>query len=238
MTRVRKLAEGISKWVCRNAPPVAKDWGAASERELGHIENDWEALRWAAGSTTMLLAGRRFAPPIASVEQVPALAKCMERLVWRRTVLCTTVVALQVYGWTHFFTSMHGWVQQAGCCLILAAMAIFAVQGYLRRWRGMPRGAAGAQLIAPLREELVRQREFHSGGWLAARLYSLMPGFLLICCGAWNNERTIENAGIAFGLAALFAVAATVGTMRQLRTAEGFQRQIDALDALDEGAKV
>jgi hypothetical protein len=235
MTRVRKLAVAISKWVCRNAPAGAKDWGAASERELEHIQSDWEALRWAIGSTTVLLAGSRVAPPITSVGQVPGLASCAARQVRRRTIGALAIVLLESFWWVEWFKGMQGAVLKAGCCLIVVAMALFAVQAYLRRWRGMPGGSEGAAMVAPLRAELVRQREFHSGAWLASRVYALMPGFLLICCGVWTSEPTVWNAVLGFTLAAAFALAATVGTRLQLRTADAFQRQIDALDTLAKG---
>jgi hypothetical protein len=220
--------------VCRNAPAGAQDWGPASERELEHIKSDWEALRWAMGSTTVLFAGSRYASPITSVQQVPGMARCMARLVWRRTALCAGIVLLQVSWWMYCFATMHGWTLKAGCCLLVVSMGVFAVQAYLRRWRGMPRDESSAAMVALLRAELARQREFHSGGWLAARLYSLMPGFLLVCCGIWATQQTVENAAFAFGLAVAFAIAATIGTKVQLRTAEAFQRQIDALDSLQQ----
>ncbi len=235
MTQVRKLAVGMAKWVCRHAPAGAREWGAASEAELEHIASDWEALRWALGSTTVLLAGRNRVGPVTSVEQVPALARCMARVVRRRTVLCAVVVVFWAYCCVSFLPRMEGAVLRAGATLVVVAMGGMAVQAYLRRWRGLPKGADNRALIAPLRAELVRQREFHSGGWLAARVYALMPGCLLMCCGIWSMEKTLANAEAAFGLAIVFAVLATIGTRIQLRTADGFQRRIDALDALEAG---
>jgi hypothetical protein len=232
MTRARKLAIAISNWVCRNAPAGAKDWGAASARELEHIASDWEALRWAVGSMSVLWWGRNVsAPPITSVEQVPILARCLARVVWRRTVLCAAIVVFQAYWCTYYLANMHGLVR-LGSILVVVAGGLIAVQAYLRRWRGMPVHADNAAMVAPLRAELVRQRQFHSGGWLAARLYALMPGMLLLCCGLWANDQTAANAWAALGAGACFAALATIGTKIQLRTAEGFQRRIDSLDAL------
>ena len=64
------------------------------------------------------------------------------------------------------------------------------------------------------------------------RAYALMPGLLLVCCGLWAHEKTVANAELALGSAVAMAVLATIGTKIQLRTAEGFQKQMDALDAL------
>ncbi len=240
MTRVRKLAVGISKWVWRNAPAGAKDWGAASEGELEHIESDWDALHWAVGSSVVLWSGRSLSKPLTSVKQVPTLARGMARIVWRRSAMCAAIVAFEAYWWAHYFAGIQGWTLKTGCCLIVAGLGIFAVQAYLRRWRGLPRGAADAAMISPLREELERQKQFHSGLWLAMRAYALMPGLLLVCCGIWANERTLQNALLGVGVAAAIAVLGLIGTKNQLRTAEGFQRHIDALDALsamaDDGA--
>jgi len=230
MTRVRKLAVGISKWVCRNASAGTKHWGAASERELDYIDNDWEALRWAVGSTTVLLAGRRSASPITSLEQVPLLAKCVARQVRMRTAFCFVVVFLHVTCWSFLIHTVDSRTLRAGIGLLTVSLTIIVIQAYLRRWRGLPNSGDASSL----RTELVRQREFHSGGWLAMRLYSAMPSFLLLSCGIWSSEPSLSNALVALACACFFAFALTWGTKLQLRTADAFQRQIDALDSLQQ----
>ncbi len=234
MTRVRKLAIRIADMVCRNAPAAAQDWGAASERELEHIESDWEALRWAIGSTTVLLAGRKPGPAITSLAQVPRLANCVGRQVKMRTALCFGIVFVHVICWSFLIGAVDSNTMRAGIGLLTVSLTIIMVQAYLRRWRALPRGADASEQAVMLRTELVRQREFHSGGWLAARVYSAMPSFLLLSIGVWSSEKSLGNAFAALGCAAFFAAGLTFGTKLQLRTAEAFQRQIDALDSLQQ----
>jgi hypothetical protein len=228
MTRVRKLAVWVSKWVCRNAPAGAREWGSASERELEHIESDWEALRWAIGSTTLLLAGKRSAAGVTSLAQVPLLARCVARQVRMRTLLCFAIVFAHVTCWTFLFQAVDSRTLKAAICLMTVCLTIIVIQAYLRRWRGSPDPADARSL----RIELARQREFHAGGWLALRLYSAMPSFLMLSIAVWSSEKSLSNAFVALGCASFFACALTWGTKLQLRTAAAFQRQIDALDAL------
>jgi len=71
MTRTRKLAMGISARVVRWASPGCKEWAEGLAREATVIESDWAALRWALGSTRVLLDRRPV--PLASLDEVPDL---------------------------------------------------------------------------------------------------------------------------------------------------------------------
>jgi len=66
---VRRLALGISRRVVRWASPGCKEWAEGLEREAEVIESDWAALRWAIGSTRVILHPRGV--PMRSLDEVP-----------------------------------------------------------------------------------------------------------------------------------------------------------------------
>ena len=70
MTLIRRVALTISDEVVRWASPGCKEWAEGLEREAAVIESDWAALRWAIGSTRVLLDRR--AAPLTSLDEVPA----------------------------------------------------------------------------------------------------------------------------------------------------------------------
>lgn len=73
MTLVRRKALEISSWVTWLAAPGCREWAEGLEREVEFISSDWAALRWAIGSTRVLLDRRE--APIRSLSEVPAAAK-------------------------------------------------------------------------------------------------------------------------------------------------------------------
>jgi hypothetical protein len=70
MTLVRRVAMKISGGVVRYASPGCKEWGEGLAREVEFIEGDWAALRWAIGSTRVLLDRR--GAPMTSLADVAA----------------------------------------------------------------------------------------------------------------------------------------------------------------------
>ncbi|HEX4773880.1 MAG TPA: hypothetical protein VH351_23805 [Bryobacteraceae bacterium] len=55
MLILRSAASILLRVVSQYSPTQSREWAAATIRELDFIESDWEALRWAAGSTTALV---------------------------------------------------------------------------------------------------------------------------------------------------------------------------------------
>jgi len=51
MSRIRKVASTLLRFVLRHSPPNSGDWAAAMLGELEYIESDWAAMFWALGST-------------------------------------------------------------------------------------------------------------------------------------------------------------------------------------------
>jgi hypothetical protein len=69
MSLVRIVALTISDEVVRWASPGCKEWAEGLEREAAVIESDWAALRWAIGSTRVILHPRGV--PMRSLDEVP-----------------------------------------------------------------------------------------------------------------------------------------------------------------------
>lgn len=55
MSILRAAASKLLRAVSRYSPAHTRDWADATARELDFIESDWEALLWAAGSTTAIV---------------------------------------------------------------------------------------------------------------------------------------------------------------------------------------
>jgi hypothetical protein len=55
MGKTRKLASALLKTALRLSRAEREGWGEAMLRELDFVEGDWDALRWAVGSSTALL---------------------------------------------------------------------------------------------------------------------------------------------------------------------------------------
>ena len=54
MSLARRAAFGILRGAVRLAPSGSRRWGNAMLSELGHVDGDLAALRWALGATTAI----------------------------------------------------------------------------------------------------------------------------------------------------------------------------------------
>jgi len=61
MSFPRKIATGLLRVALRYSSDESREWASAMLGELDFIENDWDALLWALGSTTAIFrhSGRR-----------------------------------------------------------------------------------------------------------------------------------------------------------------------------------
>jgi hypothetical protein len=73
MTLVRRLSLKISDAVVSYASPGCKEWAEGLSREAAFIKSDWSALRWALGSTRVLLDRRE--APVRSLADVSDVAR-------------------------------------------------------------------------------------------------------------------------------------------------------------------
>jgi hypothetical protein len=132
MTLVRRLALGISARVVRWASPGCKEWAEGLEREAAVIESDWAALRWALGSTRVLLDRR--AAPLRSLDEVPnATYKLMDgALVRIGSILLMPIFDGPLF--LRWFFVARSTLGRAGCAIGVLG-SVIAVTYLLMEWR-------------------------------------------------------------------------------------------------------
>jgi hypothetical protein len=125
MTLVRKLALKISDRVVRYASPGCKEWAEGLSVEVAFIRSDWAALRWALGSTRILLD--RSEAPMNSLSDVTAFMQ--ERV--------KNQARSWIYSATFPFIIWYEWGQQPYYPweLALASSLILVMQNLQRRRR-------------------------------------------------------------------------------------------------------
>jgi hypothetical protein len=103
MTLTRKLALSISTRVVRWASPGCKDWAEAQSREIAFIHNDWAALRWAVGSTRVLLDRRATSrsgfPARPSFLNVISWILYLQGCIWTCSKMLTSTAWPRRVGW-------------------------------------------------------------------------------------------------------------------------------------------
>src|ERR1039458_8355339 len=105
MTLLRRLALGISSSVVQWASPGCKEWAEGLEREGAVIQSDWAALRWAIGSTRVLLDRRPVS--LTLLDEVPAATQKFVEMARQRAGLILGFSILQglrglLYLWRFF----------------------------------------------------------------------------------------------------------------------------------------
>lgn len=100
------------------ASPGCKDWAAAQARELTFIPNDWTALRWAIGSTRVLLDRRDV--PTGSRSEFPARPNYLDVLSWLFHLTLGFDFCL-------FLLTSKSWNQRLGWSLVLLGWSYWAV---------------------------------------------------------------------------------------------------------------
>jgi hypothetical protein len=132
MTPIRRMAVGISSRVVRWASPGCKEWAEGLQREAKVIESDWAALRWAIGSTRVLLDRR--AAPLRSLDEVPA---AVQKLVDGAMVFGTLILFRPVIDGLWFlrwFFVANSTLGRAGCVIGVLG-SVIAVTYLLMEWR-------------------------------------------------------------------------------------------------------
>jgi hypothetical protein len=230
MTALRKLALNISGFVVRFASPGSRNWATATLSEIEFIEDDWTALRWALGSTLILL--ERTELPLSSLTDVPLAAVWLAREIRRRTVggcLTCLIEAIWLGSFAHRTLDP---VQRLGSYLLVGALLYMLIQLLARRGT-MPLGGELSASPEVYRSELERQRDFHRNGWLWSRVIVIIPGFMLICLGeAIAHPASAHRSGM---MAVVFLVLCTLAIPNNLRLARRYQRCIDDLDLVAKG---
>jgi chorismate-pyruvate lyase len=232
MTRLRKLATKISCLVVRATSPVAKDWAKASSREIEFVESDWAALRWALGSTKVLFRICEEVP-LQSLSGVPLATQRLAKQTAVRARQICIVTVFEVLVFARSLWHIHNPVRRTGIYLVIAALAYCAVQVLARRGRRVPQQADLSAQIVHYRDELERERRFHSGVWLWSRMVLLFGALaVFMVAGAIAPPTSVRRAAIYALILAIMAVFATVVNSRM---AAKFQRRIEELDTLKNG---
>jgi hypothetical protein len=234
MTLLRELATQISAVVVRRSSPAAKDWAQASAQELASIENDWAALRWSLGSTSLLFHQHCVSDaPLTNLAEVPLAAdRLTTKTINRARALClVTVFVVAVFG--NSLGHLHNPVRRTGCLLMIASTLYLVLQAIVRRGRRVPPGTDLSAQTAHFRSELERERGFHSGLWLWSRIVFQYGAMLVLMVAGSIAPPThlyralswlaIVSAGVLFGI---------YGSRRQAAQA---RRRILELDAVERG---
>jgi len=232
MTRLRKLATNISSLVLRAASPAAKDWAQASAQEIAFIENDWAALRWALGSSKVLFRICEEVP-LQTLSGVPLATQRLAKQTTVRARQICIVTVFEVWVFARSLWHIHNPVRRTGIYLVIAALAYCAAQVLARRGRRVPHQADLSAQIVHYRDELERERRFHSGVWLWSRMVLLFGALaVFMVAGAIAPPTSVRRAAIYALILAIMAVFATVVNSRM---AAKFQRRIEELDTLKNG---
>jgi len=221
----RWLARAILKAGVRMASPEAREWGQAMLRELDFVPGDWAPLWWALGSVGALFQAPH--APLQTAEDVLCRAKALRRETRRRNLVGNVACGLAAGGFASFTFEYANWMQETGSVLtvVVSTYLMFQLAG-VRSGR-IPAGDAAR--LEYYRAELVRQRDFHRGNMLWARLFTMIPGYLMFCLGLViahpGSLRPVEMSEGCFLFLLVLAVPLN------LRLARKYQRQLEDLEA-------
>lgn len=96
----RRIAFVLMRHVFRVLPPARSEWGEAMRRELDHIENDWEALRWSAGCVVVSYVQRANERP-SSLVSVLKKPSAFLPIAMSFTALTIVLVSIAAFGVVH-----------------------------------------------------------------------------------------------------------------------------------------
>ena len=121
---------------------------------------------------------------------------------------------------------------RAGAVLVVIGAATIGVQAWVIAIRT---GRLDAKEIEPARYEsvyraaLVKQRDYHRGGWFWSRLIIFAPGGLLVCAGM--AESLAVTRTIAIEIAMVMVLLTFSAIPLNSKAARQYQREIDRVDA-------
>ncbi len=181
MTFVRKAARGVLKLVVRLASSDSRTWAEAMLGELGSIESDWVAVRWAFGSMYVLLT---YPTDCAlTMSGIPAEAKALTSRMTQRTWVGGAVVTAMALWFARLVLRVPSSLQRMGCALLVVGMLYLLCQLVSARPRRGDRGTDLAAQAARYGSELGREWNFHRGVSFWSRLAVVVPGFVLLAIG-------------------------------------------------------
>ena len=187
------------------------------------MENDEVAALWQAQSSSEFRM---------SSEEIRGRIEAMHRKMRRRTfdgyLVGGSLIAFFV-GW--MFVGMNS-LQMIGAVLAIIGISYMAWQVRANRFR-LPSIDAG-DTLEHLRNELVRQRDFHRGSRIWSRMLLFVPGPLVFTFGlAQAHPEEPTSTLIRFEIIS-FVVIAIAAIPLNAWMAKRYQKQIDALTRLQE----
>jgi hypothetical protein len=226
MTLVRRVAMKISGGVVRYASPGCKEWGEGLAREVEFIEGDWAALRWAIGSTRVLLDRR--GAPMTSLADVAARGRRFSESLNKGGFSVMFIMAfLNVIR----LVDVASLQQRIACGVLVITSIYIGIVGLLQQRKRQVLSDAVEDLTLYCKLELERQRDFLQSGVGRSIPLTLLLYFSGIEFARKGGLRA--NPFItAFGV--LVWALVTILIHRQLRRV---QRQIDEVDAVLEKAR-
>ena len=222
MTVVRRSAMRIAAFVVRYAAPGCREWAEGLAREAEFIEDDWSALRWAIGSTRVLL-DRREAPMTSLSEAAWKARHFLESL--RRQNYSYLFFFWQALMHALRFFDVTSRQQRVGCVLVILAgtyMGIFTV--IWPRTVQLPPNDEDAEAWAfYYRRELQRRS--------SSRVFvGVFFSIAVYCVGVLLAAR--DGAGAHPILATSLGVILVCGALFFLWKRRQYQHQIEALEVI------
>jgi hypothetical protein len=127
------VALTISDEVVRWASPGCKEWAEGLEREGAVIESDWAALRWAIGSTRVLLDRR--AASLTSLDEVPAATQKFVETTRFKAGYVLAMSIMQGFFCSLRFFHFRNSLGRAGCTLVVLASILAGTYSLMERRR-------------------------------------------------------------------------------------------------------
>ncbi len=161
-------------------------------------------------------------------EEITMKVQELDKKLRRRTLdgyIVCAVLILFFAGWAAIESDA---LMRAGAIATIIAVAYLGVQVHQNRFRKEAPADIGATSVDHLRNELVRQRDFHRGKRFWSRMLLLAPAGLLFFFGFARAHPEVIRI-IRFEIAS-FVVFILAAIPLNLWMARRYQRQIDELD--------
>jgi hypothetical protein len=227
MTMIRTIALKVSEFVVRHVSPGCREWAEGQAHEVAFIEDDWQALWWALGSTMVLLDRRE--APIGSLVSVPAEAQKIAETRWRTKIFFWTCVAQTVAnGLRAFDATRH--TERWGLGMVAVGWLGSGILTFVNRpSQEEPEGDDVGSSVLFYKAELERQRNRFS----FPRSFVDLGILFLVCAGFMLADRgSHTNSVFSIGFTISMIVACVLAVPVMLRERRINQKRLDRLNTL------
>jgi hypothetical protein len=216
----------IAAFVARHAAPGCREWAEGLAREAEFIKDDWSALRWAIGSTRVLLDRRE--APMRSLADVAAKGRQLSELGNKEGA--GYLLMLVSIPYLLKLLVARGLPERIGAGLVVVAGVYIGGIVLLQQRKRQVLYDRAEDLTQYCKLELERQREFLKSGLGRSIYFALSFYFLGIM---FSQARVRVDPLWAAYCVAVWILVMALGLRRQRQV----QRQIDEVDAVLEGAR-